>query len=55
MQENGSINKPKRQPLEWEKIFAKDGDNKELVSKMLVHTAQYQQKTNNLIKNKQKI
>ena len=29
-----TINKMKRQPMEWEKIFANDMINKELISKM---------------------
>ena len=28
------INKTKRQPMEWEKIFADDETNKELISKV---------------------
>ena len=28
------INKTKRQPIEWEKIFANDGTNKGLISKI---------------------
>ena len=29
-----TINKMKRQPMEWEKIFAKDATNKGLISKI---------------------
>ena len=32
--EKENINKMKRQPTEWKKIFASYGDNKELVSKI---------------------
>ena len=43
-----TINKMKRQPTEWEKIFANNATNKGLISKkykQTAHTAQ-QQKTN---------
>ena len=33
-----TINKMKRQPTEWEKIFANDMTNKELKSKIHKHT-----------------
>ena len=29
-----TINKPKRQPTEWEKIFSNDATNKGLISKI---------------------
>ena len=43
------INKMRRQPIDWEKIFANDMANKELVSKILqtVHDA-YQHKNKQL-------
>ena len=37
-----TINKTKRQPTEWEKIFANDATDKGLISKIYKHTAQYQ-------------
>ena len=33
-----TINKTKRQTIEWEEIFANDMTNKELVSKIYAHT-----------------
>ena len=42
----------KRQPLEWEKIFANDATEKELISKIYTQVIQLNSKTkpNNLIK-----
>ena len=39
-----AINKTKRQPSEWEKIFANEATDKELISKIIqaAHAAQYQ-------------
>ena len=49
-----TINKTKRQPTDWEKIFANDVTNKGLVSK--IYKEHNSIKTNNLhIKNRQKI
>ena len=36
----GTINKVKRQPTEWEKIFANEATNKGLISKMYKHLMQ---------------
>ena len=46
------INKVKRQPMEWEKIFANDATEKELISKIYTQVIQLNSKTkpNNLIK-----
>ena len=38
-----TINKTKRQPTEWEKIFANNATDKGLVSKIYKHAAQYQE------------
>ena len=49
-----TLNKMKRQPTEWEKIFASESTGKGLISKIykqLLPTAQYQKKKNNPIKN----
>ena len=45
-----TINKTKRQPSEWEKIFANEATDKEVISKNIqaAYAAQYQ-KTNNPI------
>ena len=48
-----TINKTKRQPTEWEKIFANHTTNKELISKIYYRQVNIK-KTNNQIKNGQK-
>ena len=51
-----TINKMKRQPSEWEKIFANDATDKGLISKIYKQLIQLNiKKTNNPIKNGQKI
>ena len=51
-----TINKMKRQPSEWEKIFANDATDKALISKIYKQLIQLNiKKTNNPIKNGQKI
>ena len=46
------IDKTKRQPTEWEKIFANDMTNKEVLSKIYKQLIQLKiRKANNLIKN----
>ena len=43
-----NINKTKRQPTEWEIVFANDATNKGLISKIqIAHTSQQQQKPSN--------
>ena len=51
-----TINKMKRQPMEWEKIFANHVSDKGLISKIYKGFIQLiSKKPNNLIKNGQKI
>ena len=45
-----TVNKVKRQPTEWEKIFANNVTNKGLISKIYKQLIQLTQKTNNPIK-----
>ena len=42
---NETINKMKRQPMDWEKIFANNVTNKSLISKICNHLTQLNNKT----------
>ena len=48
--EKGTVNKTKRQPKEWEKIFANDATDKGLISKIYKECMQLNIKKNNPIK-----
>ena len=50
-----TINKMKRQPTEWEKIFANEATNKGLISKIYKQLMQLNIKTKPNLKNVQKI
>ena len=45
-----TINKMKRQPTDWDKLFANDATDKGLISKIYKQLIQLNNKTTNLIK-----
>ena len=45
-----TINKMKRQPTHWQKIYANDATDKGLISKLYKQIIQLNKKTNNAIK-----
>ena len=54
LQSKGTINKMKRQPSEWEKIFANESTDKGLISKMYKQLMQLNIKKTTQSKNGQK-